>query len=458
MLLLACMSCAAKKRSAANDELACVECAKSNASPLELAEDTTPPHSDGGSSALKAETPVQPGKKPPTPTQSCLSNTSCAMSLISTSSSHTVALKRDGTVWVWGDNFEGHLGDGTRKHRSLPVQVRAPSGKAYLTDIIAVAAGGIHTAVLKSDGTVWVWGNGKARAADGTAADSTNSKRPMRVGAPPGEDHLSKVTAIAAATLHTVALKSDGTVWTWGYLFGLKPTVKTDYPWQVLLPSGAALTDVMAVAAGGTHTAALRSNDTVWTWGSNEHGQLGDGTTEYRNHLVQVVAPSGSGHLSGVVALAVGESHTVALKSDGTVWAWGDNEHGQLGDGTKQQRSRPVQVLLPSGAALTGVIAIAAGSAHTLALKSDGTVWAWGDNEHGQLGDGTTKHKSCPEQVSLPSGVALTNVIAVAAGYEHTVALKSDGTVWAWGTNKKGQLGDGTRTSQRQPIRSSHTW
>jgi|GEM_PF-6595763 len=166
----------------------------------------------------------------------------------------------------------------------------------------------------------------------------------------------------------------------------------------------------------------------VWTWGRNDLGQLGDGTTINRLAPVQI-----SG-LTGVTAIVGGSGQTVALKLDGTVWTWGRNDLGQLGDGTTINRLTPVQV---SG--LTGVTAIAAASGHTVALKLDGTVWTWGYNNVGQLGDGTTTQRLTPVQVS-----GLTGVTAIASGYFHTVALKSDGIVWTWGQNDNGELGDGT--------------
>ena len=190
------------------------------------------------------------------------------------------------------------------------------------------------------------------------------------------------------------------------------------------------------IAGGDAHTIALKSEGTVWTWGYNVYGQLGDGSTTNRTTPVEV------SNLSGITAVAGGFSHTIALKSDGTVWTWGYNTYGQLGDETNTSRSTPVKV-----SNLSGVIAIANGANSTIALKSDGTVWAWGDNESGELGDGTTTNRKTPVQVSSLGGIA-----AIAGGSEHTIALKSDGTVWAWGHNRRGQLGDGTTTGRYIPV------
>ncbi len=185
---------------------------------------------------------------------------------------------------------------------------------------------------------------------------------------------------------------------------------------------------LMDVKAGGWHTLGLKSDGTVWAWGNNGSGRLGDGTTTDRHTPVQVNG------LSGVTAIAGGWHYTIAMKSDGTVWAWGYNDYGQLGDGTTTERHTPVQV---SG--LSGVVAIAGAQLHSLALKSDGTVWAWGENSAGQLGDGTTTSRYTPVQVS-----GLSGVVAIAGGTSYSLALKSDGTVWAWGYNGNGQLGNGT--------------
>jgi hypothetical protein len=196
------------------------------------------------------------------------------------------------------------------------------------------------------------------------------------------------------------------------------------------------LENVVKVSAGLEHAVALKSDGSVWTWGRNNRGQLGNGTTE--DSRVPVAAKD----LWKINDVAAGMFHTVALASDGTVWAWGRNSYGQLGNGSNDDSLTPVRV---SG--LSGVVKISAGMYHTAAVKSDGTLYTWGRNVYGQLGDGTNKDRNNPGQV-----MGLSGVRDVTAGLHHTVALKTDKTVWAWGWNFNGMLGDGTKVDQFKPV------
>ena len=339
--------------------------------------------------------------------------------------------KKAATTWGWGWNSYGQLGDGTVTTsspfgKSLPLQVSGLSG-------VAVAGGLSHSLVLKSDGTVWAWGyNYDGELGDGTFTTALPYGKPLPVQV----SGLSGVGAVAAGAWHSLALKSNGTVWAWGGNYsgqlGDGTLTKRSLPVQV---SG--LDGVVAVAAGGHHSLALKSDGTIWAWGGNYSGQLGDDVFTNRSLPVQV-----SGLDGVVVALAAGGHHSLALKSDGTVWTWGDNAYGQLGEGTFRKRSSPTQV---SG--LRGVVAVAGGMQYSLALKSNGTVRAWGYNSEGQLGDGTITTSS-PSGKSRPVHVrGLKGVVAVAAGGWHSLALKSDGTAWAWGYGGDGALGDGTYTT-----------
>jgi uncharacterized protein (TIGR03437 family) len=263
---------------------------------------------------------------------------------------------------------------------------------------------------------------------------SANSNLPEQVGG------LTGVVSIAGGFYHSLALKSSGTVWAWGDNqsgeLGNGNNTNSSVPAQV-----GGLRDIVSIAAGGSHSLALKSGGTVWAWGSNQTGELGVGNNTNSSVPIQV-----SG-LTGVVAIAAGGypygfGTSLALESDGTVWAWGDNQYGELGNGSNTNSNVPVQVT-----GLTGVTAIAGAFYHSLALKSDGTVWAWGDNQYGELGNGSTTNSNVPVQVS-----GLTGVVALAGGLYHSLALKVDGTVWSWGYNVDGELGSGSNASSSVPV------
>ena len=330
--------------------------------------------------------------------------------MIAAGGNHSLELKKDGTVWAWGDNTTGQFGTGTTTSSNVPVQVPGLSG------VRAVVATVAHSLALKEDGTVWAWGsNSYGQLGDGTTTDRYS---PIKVLG------LSGVRAIAAGDGHSLALKEDGTVWAWGLnLNGQLGDGTSKGRHTPVKVSG--LTGVKAIAAGGSHSLALKSGGAVWAWGNNLYGQIGDATTTTKYTPVRVKDPANpSIFVTGVTAIAAGSFHSLALRNDGTVWAWGYNIFGQLGDGTTTLSNIPVQV---SG--LTNVTSIAAEFQHVLALKEDGAVWAWGNNLYGQLGDDTNTHSNIPVQV--PS---LTGVTAIAAGWSHSLALKEDGTVWGMGT------------------------
>jgi uncharacterized protein (TIGR03437 family) len=345
--------------------------------------------------------------------------------------SHSLALKEsDGTVWAWGYNGDGELGDGANADSDVPMQVSGLAGA------IAVAAGDYHSLAVKGDGTVWAWGfNYSGQLGNGQYADSNV---PVQVSG------LTGVVAIAGGQQHSLALKSDGTVWSWGYgLYGVLGNGTYDDSTVPVQVSG--LTGVVAIAGGYEHSLALMSDGTVWAWGDNQYGELGNGSNATGTSMpVQV-----SG-LTGVVAIACGYQHSLALRNDGTVWAWGENQYGQLGNESNAGciaiatacSNVPVQV---NG--LTGAVAIGGGYSTSLAVKSDGTVWVWGYNVHGQLGDSTNTNSDLPVQVS-----GLTGLVKIAGGLYHTLALKSDGTVWAWGYNVEGELGNGSSANSNTPI------
>ena len=378
---------------------------------------------------------------------------------IATSTSYTMALKNDGTVWAWGNNDYGQLGDNTRNQRNIPVQVKDAAGTGYLTGITGIATGPYHSLALKNDGTVWAWGyNGNGQLGDNT----TNQRSlPVQVKDSTGVGYLTGVTAISAREYHSLAQKDDGIVWGWGNNTDGQLGYRQASVNVIRLPQSVvgriqkeALSNVTAVAAGQNYSLAIKNDGTVWAWGNNNYGQLGDSTANQRNLPVQVKDAAGTGFLTGITAVAAGTSHSLALKNDGTVWAWGSNNNGQLGDDSTTGRYLPVQVKDAAGTGfLTGITAITTGETHSMALKNDGTVWTWGNNNYGQLGDNTTNQRNLPAQVKDAAGTGfLTGITAVAASSIRSYAIGSAGTVWAWGNNSYGQFGDNTTTSRNLPV------
>ncbi len=362
---------------------------------------------------------------------------------------HTVALREDGSLWSFGYNYYGQLGDGTNVNKNNPVRM------SDLADVVSLVSSSAHNLAVRSDGTVWAWGiNGYGQLGDGTKA---NQHTPVQVKDPSDlTGFLTGVVQVAAGDLYSMALKSDGTVWAWGYNYsgqlGDGTYIGKTVPVQVKGSSGY-LGGVVAIAAGGSHSVALRSDGTVWTWGTRDYAVLGRMYYDAGSVPQDVAGPAAG--LAQIVAIAAGWEHTLALRQDGTVWACGRNQEGQLGDGTTVSSVYPppvtkffVQVKDPvdAGGYLTGITKIAADGRFSLAVKNDGSAWAWGANNGGQLCSGAQENKIVATRMKDPldpSGF-LTAVSGAGAGGYHSLLVKKDGTVWGCGWNDSGQLGNGT--------------
>jgi alpha-tubulin suppressor-like RCC1 family protein len=386
---------------------------------------------------------------------------------------------------AWGNNFYGQLGDGTttgpEKCGSPQTAKEAcsttPVAVSGLSGVVAVAGGPVvpfsnFGLALLEGGTVMAWGPG-GKLGDG----SVTSDVPVAVcaagtgGGCPTGPFLEGVAAISAGEEHALALLSNGKVVAWGNnnsgQLGNGEEAASNVPEPVCAVGATSpcseesqqLKEAIAIAAGGQHSLALLSNGTVVAWGNNSAGQLGDGTSKESNVPVEVTG------LTDVVAIAAGARHSLAQLKGGTVVAWGENSYGALGDGTGTGpeicgTSNPCSKKPVAVTGLSGVTAISAGMHHSLARLSNATVKAWGSNENGQLGDGTSAgpeacvHGACsttPVAVCsgshpgpCPEGSLLNAVSAIAAGGRHSLALLSDGTVKDWGENGSGQLGDAT--------------
>jgi alpha-tubulin suppressor-like RCC1 family protein len=340
---------------------------------------------------------------------------------------HSCAVSTGGAVRCWGYNGSGQLGDASTTTRNTPVSV------TYWTSAAAAAAvGGSHTCILSSSGYVYCTGyNGYGQLGDGTTTSRSTASSSV-----PG---LGTALAITAGEYHTCALTTGGAVYCWGSNgYGQLGDTTTTSRGTVAVVSGLS-NGVMAIAAGGYHTCALKTNGSVWCWGYNAYGQLGNGNTTQQTSPVAVTTLT-----SGIAAIAAGGSHSCAVSNAGAVSCWGYNSSGQLGDNTTTQRTSPVAV---SGAT-SDVASVTAGWSFTCALTTGGAAKCWGNNGYGQLGDNTTANKSAPITV----GGLSTGVAAIAAGDSHVCGITMSGGVRCWGYNGVSSLGDGTTTSRKLPV------
>ncbi len=364
-----------------------------------------------------------------------------------------IALGRP-TGLAWGGNGFGQLGNHSTVATRVPVAVDA-TGILGGRRIVDLAAGENHTVALCADGTLAAWGQGSAgQLGNGTMVDSLVPVAVTLTGALAGRT----VVAIAAGQLHTLALCADGTVVAWGAgasgQLGHNATTASAVP--VLVDTSGALSGrtVVSIAAGERHSVALCADGTAVTWGGNAYGQLGNGTTADSAVPVTALTTGATSPLSGrtIAAIAAGASHTLVLCSDGSVAGWGRNHAGQLGDSTMIDRLGPALVNIAGQLAGKTVVALAAGGAHSLALCSDDTLVAWGDNSSGQLGDGTRTNRNVPVAVNRATALADQTIVALAAGAGHSLVLTADGMLAAWGANSDGQLGTNDTANRTVPT------
>jgi alpha-tubulin suppressor-like RCC1 family protein len=343
-------------------------------------------------------------------------------------------------LWLWGRSDYGQLGDNNVVSRSSPVQTVA-SG----TNWKLISCYSNITAAIKTDGTLWTWGtNGSGSLGDNTAVNKSSPVQTIAGG--------TNWKSVAPGGVHVGAIKTDGTLWTWGRndngqlgnnssLAGL---VGISSPVQTV--SGG--TNWKLVTCGTFHTAAIKTDGRLWLWGQGTNGGLGDNTLTSRSSPVQTVSGGTNWNL-----VACGVYHTATVKTDGTLWVWGGNADGQLGDNTSTTKSSPVQTITGS----TNWKFVATGLRHTAAIKTDGSLWLWGSNTYGRLGNNSTTRTSSPIQ-TVSGG---TNWKSVTGGTHHTAAIKTDGTLWTWGYNNFGQLGRtplGSSSSPAQVISAGTNW
>lgn len=351
-----------------------------------------------------------------------LSSAQC-YTAIKAGNDYTIAIKTNGTLVGWGKNSDGQLGDGSTVNKNLPVLIGTSSNWAK------ISVGYNHTLAIKTDGTLWGWGN-NAYGKIGVVSSGFVIV-PTQIGTANNWDIIS------AGTNHSTAIKTDGTLWTWGRNFsgqlGDGTNVNKSSPTQI----GTA-TNWKSIAAANEHTLAGRTGNALWAWGDNSQGQLGDGTTIAKNFPIEI----GAGQNTWLKIFA-GSVSSMAIKTNGTLWTWGNGARGMLGSGAQQNVLIPTQI----GTA-TNWASVSMGFSHTLAIKTDATLWAWGWNASGQLGNGNTA------DLLVPTYLATTNTSLIAAGVYHSMCTISSGSglIYTWGNNLFGQIGNGSTSTSDTPV------
>ena len=343
-----------------------------------------------------------------------------------------------GPLYAWGNNNFGTLGDNTNINKSSPVQTIGAG--ANWTQVSVSCGASQFAGGIKSDGTLWAWGNNQF----GMLGDNTVIRKSSPVQTVAGGTNWSQ---IATGYSMCAAIKTDGTLWTWG----------RNNSGQIGNSSGvASFSSPVQTSAGGTtwrtvsasneSFGAIKTDGTLWMWGSNSVGSpgiLGDNTTINKSSPVQTTAAG-----TNWSKISFGETHAAAIKTDGTLWVWGSNGNGELGnaDATFATKSSPVQTI-SSG---TDWQDIKLGRWFSIALKTNGTLWTWGSNQSGKLGDNSNISTSSPIQ-TVAGG---SNWSFTAGGKHFSAAIKTDGTLWTWGQNNYGPLGDNTSIAKSSPVQT----
>jgi alpha-tubulin suppressor-like RCC1 family protein len=364
---------------------------------------------------------------------------------VSSGGGHTAAIKTDGTLWTWGrgggyGGFYGSLGTNDTTDRSTPVTTFAGG-----TNWKQVGCGNQHTAAIKTDGTLWTWGSGS----NGQLGTNATTDRSTPVTTFAGGTNWKQVSS---GNSHTAAIKTDGTLWTWGLgtsgQLGTNDTITRTTP----VTTFAGGTNWKQVSGGGYHTAAIKTDGTLWTWGNGGNGRLGNNATTSRSTPVTTFAGG-----TNWKQVSSGSQHTAAIKTDGTLWTWGYGTSGRLGRDNNYFIPTPVTTFA-GGTNWVGITTtvdeetelytLSGGSAHTAAIKTDGTLWTWGDGSFGQLGTNDTTQRNTP----VTTFAGGTNWKQVSGGFDHTAAIKTDGTLWTWGYGGNGRLGTNDAINRSTPV------
>lgn len=369
---------------------------------------------------------------------------------------HSFSINADDVIYAWGNNDCGQLGINSTENSNVPVAVNM---KGVLSDktIISISAGYKFTLALASDGTVYSWGrNNQGQLGNNS---NINSSIPVAVDMT-GVLSGKTIIEIAAGVEHSFALASDGTIYSWGYnyfgeLGNNNPGVNTNIPIAVDMSGVLSGKTINKIDAGCGFSVALASDGAIYCWGRNHSGQLGNHTMHIMDSSPVPVAVDMSGVLSGktITQISAGSRTTLVLTSDGMIYGWGDNDFGQLGNEPTADRDYPIAADMSDVLSGKTIIDIDSGDTYSLALDSDGKVYSWGLNWDGQLGINSTEIRHFPIAVESNGILSGKTIIKISGNKYHSMVLASDGAIYCWGCNKSGQLGiNSTATNSLVPV------
>jgi alpha-tubulin suppressor-like RCC1 family protein len=373
------------------------------------------------------------------------------MTSVSAGSSHSLAVTSQGRMYAWGLNGSGQLGDGTSNNRSTPTLINVPSLQSGET-IAQVTAGYYHSLAVTTQGRVYAWGyNGDGQLGDGT---TTRRTTPTLINVPSLQSGET-IAQVTAGDVHSLAVTTQGRVYAWGYnsegQLGDGTTTRRTTPTLINVPNLQSGETIAQVTAGYDHSLAVTTQGRVYAWGNNGSGQLGDGTSNNRSTPTLINVPNLQSGES-MAHISAGSSHSLAVTTQGRVYAWGWNGEGQLGNGTTTSHNTPTLINVPNLQSGESMAHVSAGFGHSLAVTTQGLVYTWGWNGSGQLGDGTYNNRSTPTLINVPNLQSGERIDHVSASNFHSLAVTSQGRVYAWGWNYYGQLGDGTNTNRNTPT------